>query len=127
MDVAGIEASACFPNMFVRFCGQRFLFAHDKELALLCVRAYNDFQLDEWCAGSNGRLIPLGILPLWDVDLCVAEIERVARLGMRAICFSELPANLDLPSIHSGHWDRLFAACQRSRANSAQAGATTIS
>ena len=25
MDVGGIEASLCFPNTFVRFCGQRFL------------------------------------------------------------------------------------------------------
>ena len=30
---------------------------------------------------------------------------------MRAVCFSELPARLDLPSIHSGYWDPFFDVC----------------
>jgi predicted TIM-barrel fold metal-dependent hydrolase len=112
MDQAGIEASVCFPNMFVRFCGQTFSFAQDKELALLCIRAYNDFVVDEWCAGSNGRLVPMGIVPLWDVGLAVAEARRLAELGFRSISFSEAPHRLGLPSIHSGHWDPLVAECE---------------
>ena len=92
MDIAGIEASACFPNTLVRFCGQRFLYGKDKELAKLCVEAYNDFQIDEWGGSSNGRLIPLGIIPLWDVELAAKEVERVAANGMPAVCFSELPS-----------------------------------
>jgi predicted TIM-barrel fold metal-dependent hydrolase len=115
MDVAGIEASVCYPNMFVRFCGQTFSFAKDKELALACIRAYNDFVVEEWCAGSNGRLVPLGIVPLWDVDLAVAEANRLADLGFRSISFSEAPHRLGLPSIHSGHWNPLFALCEEAR------------
>jgi len=114
MDIAGVEAAVCFPNPFTRFCGQRFLAATDKDLALLCVKAYNDFMLDEWWAGSQGRLIPLCVIPLWDTKLAIAEVERVAARGVRAISFSELPSNLGLPSIHSGHWDELFATCDRS-------------
>lgn len=34
---------------------------------------------------------------------------------MRAVCFSELPSRLDLPSIHSGYWDPFFAACERNQ------------
>jgi predicted TIM-barrel fold metal-dependent hydrolase len=113
MDVAGVEASLCFPNMVpARFCGQGFLEAKDKELALLCVRAYNDFMIDEWCAGSNGRLVPLGIMPLWDAQLAADEVRRIAALGNRAICFSEAPARLGLPSIHSGVWEPVFEACE---------------
>lgn len=59
------------------------------------------------------RLIPLGIIPLWDVELAAKEVERVAAKGMPAVCFSELPSRLDLPSIHSGYWDPFFAACER--------------
>ena len=66
MDANGVEASMCFPNVFVRFSGQRFLEAPDKELALLCVRAYNDWIVEEWCVDSDHRLIPLCIVPLWD-------------------------------------------------------------
>jgi predicted TIM-barrel fold metal-dependent hydrolase len=111
MDQAGIEASVCFPNMFVRFCGQTFSLAQDKDLALACIRAYNDFIHEEWCAGSNGRLVPMGIVPLWDPELAVAEVRRLAALGFRSITFSEAPHLLGLPSIFSGHWDRLFAEC----------------
>ena len=42
MDEAGIWASLCYPNMFVRFAGQRLSDIRDKELALLSIRAYND-------------------------------------------------------------------------------------
>jgi predicted TIM-barrel fold metal-dependent hydrolase len=112
MDISGVEAQLCFPNLApVRFCGQGFLDGKDKDLALLGVQAYNDFVLDEWCAGSNGRLIPCGLIPLWDVELAAAEVRRVAAGGMKAICFSEAPMHLGLPTIHKGYWDPLFRAC----------------
>ena len=108
-----MEASLCFPNIApVRFCGQGFLEAQDKQLAGLCVRAYNDWMLDEWCGPSGGRLIPLGLIPLWDADAAVAEVWRNAARGMKAVCFSEAPAHLGLPSMHTGYWDRFFAACE---------------
>jgi predicted TIM-barrel fold metal-dependent hydrolase len=112
MDVCGIEASLCFPNMFARFAGQRFVFGQDKDLSLLCVKAYNDFTLNEWCAGSDGRLIPLGILPLWDAELCAAEIRTQASAGIHAMCFTEIPPYLGLPSIHTDHWDPMLQACE---------------
>jgi predicted TIM-barrel fold metal-dependent hydrolase len=110
MTLNHIAASLCFPN-YPRFAGQIFLRATDKELALLCVKAYNDFMVEEWCADSGGRLIPLCLVPLWDVPLAVAEVRRNAARGVRAVAFSECPAWLDLPSIHSGAWDPFFAAC----------------
>ena len=112
MDSAWIEASLCFPS-FPRFCGQTFLEAKDKDLALLCVRAYNDWMVEEWCGGSGGRLVPLTIVPLWDPRLAAAEVLRNARRGVRAVCFSEVPPFLGLPSVHDEehHWDPLWAAC----------------
>jgi predicted TIM-barrel fold metal-dependent hydrolase len=112
MDENHIEASLCFPT-FPRFCGQTFTEAEDKELALLCVKAYNDYQVEEWCAGTGGRLIPLIIVPLWDAHLAAAEVRRNAERGVRAVCFSEIPAYLGLPSIHDpdNYWDPFFAAC----------------
>ena len=60
----GVEAQLCYPN-YPRFAGQIFLWGKDRELALLCVKAYNDWMVEEWCAGSGGRLIPLCLVPLW--------------------------------------------------------------
>jgi predicted TIM-barrel fold metal-dependent hydrolase len=112
MDANWVEASLCFPT-FPRFCGQTFAEAKDKEVALACVRAYNDWMVEEWCGGSGGRLIPLTIVPLWDVELAAAEVHRNAARGVRAVCFSECPAKLGLPSVHSGYWDPFFAACEQ--------------
>ena len=63
MDANHTEASLCFPTV-PRFCGQLFLNRQDMDLAHLCVRAYNDFMIDEWCGGAGaGRLIPLDARP----------------------------------------------------------------
>ena len=112
MDIAGIEASLCFPT-FPRFCGQTFYEAKDKELAMLCVRAYNDWMVEEWCGESGGRMLPLCIVPLWDPVAAAAEVRRNAARGVHAVCFSEIPTNLGLPSIHDkdGYWKPFFAAC----------------
>jgi predicted TIM-barrel fold metal-dependent hydrolase len=110
MDLNGVEAQLAFPN-YPRFCGQLFLRGKDRELALLCVRAYNDWMVEEWCGGSGGRLIPLCLIPLWDADLAAEEVRRNAARGVRAVAFSELPSYLGLPSIYSGYWDPLFTAC----------------
>jgi predicted TIM-barrel fold metal-dependent hydrolase len=114
MELNWVEASLSFPS-FPRFCGQTFLEAKDRELAEACVYAYNDWMVDEWCGDSDGRLIPLPIIPLWDAELAAAEVRRNAARGARAVCFSEIPAVLGLPSIHTGDWDPFFAACAETR------------
>ncbi|MBV9951887.1 MAG: amidohydrolase, partial [Acidimicrobiia bacterium] len=58
MDADHVLASLVFPNL-PGFAGSLFVRAKDKELALLCVQAYNDWVIDEWCAAAPGRFIPL--------------------------------------------------------------------
>jgi predicted TIM-barrel fold metal-dependent hydrolase len=111
MEQNHVEASLCFPN-YPRFCGQLFAERKNKELSKLCVEAYNDFMVEEWCGDSGGRLIPLCVVPLWDVELAAAEIRRNAARGVRAVAFSELPSWLGLPSIPSGEWDPFLEACE---------------
>jgi predicted TIM-barrel fold metal-dependent hydrolase len=110
MDANGIAASLCFPN-YPRFAGQMFSEGNDRELGLACIQAYNDWMVEEWCAGSGGRLVPLCIIPLWDAELAAAEVRRNAARGVAAVAFSEIPAWLGTtPSIHSGFWDPFYAA-----------------
>ncbi|MGA7417418.1 MAG: amidohydrolase family protein [Acidimicrobiales bacterium] len=111
MDTNHTEASLCFPTV-PRFCGQLFLNRRDMELARLCVRAYNDWMIEDWSGGAGaGRLIPLTLVPLWDAELAAAEVRRCAGLGSHAVAFSESPSELGLPSIHTGEWEPFFAAC----------------
>ena len=86
----GVDGSLAFPT-FPRFCGQTFMEGNDLDLGLECVRAYNDWMIEEWCGDSDGHLIPLCLIPMWDVELAVAEVQRNAERGARAVCFSEIP------------------------------------
>ena len=96
------------------FAARRSPSARTRTLGDLCVKAYNDWMIDEWCAGTNGRLIPLIIVQLWDAELAAAEIRRNAARGCHAVTFSEIPPFLGFPSIHDkdGYWDPFLAACE---------------
>jgi predicted TIM-barrel fold metal-dependent hydrolase len=103
--------SLCFPQFFVRFCGQRFNEAKDKDLALRCVQAYNDWLHEVWEGRSDGRLFGATIIPLWDPQLAATEVRRNAARGARAVTFSELPSKLGLPSMYSRAWEPFLRAC----------------
>jgi len=112
MDANHVEAAINYPNTFPRFAGQGFAERPDKDLALACLRIYNDWMIDEWCGGAGrGRLVPLTLVPLWDSALAAEEVRRCAAKGSHAVAFSENPAKLGLPSLYTGEWDRLWAAC----------------
>jgi predicted TIM-barrel fold metal-dependent hydrolase len=110
MDVDGVWAELLFPT-FPRFGGTLFLEARDRDLALACVRAWNNWMLDEWCGSAPERFIPQTLVPLWDVHAAVIEIERCAAKGSRAILFVENPHPLGLPSFPTGHWRPIFEVC----------------
>ena len=113
MTLNHVEAAINYPNIFPRFAGQGFLERADKELALACLRIYNDWMIDDWSAGAGyGRLIPLTLVPLWDPALAAEEVRRCAAKGSYAIAFSENPSKLGVPSMYTGDWDVLWQACQ---------------
>jgi predicted TIM-barrel fold metal-dependent hydrolase len=107
----GIYASVNFPTL-PGFGGRKFVSFQDKELAMACVRAWNDFAIDEWCAAAPEVFVPMVITPLWDVSLCVAELQRCLNKGAKALCFVEAPADIGLPGFHTADWEPLFAVCQ---------------
>jgi predicted TIM-barrel fold metal-dependent hydrolase len=112
MDRDHVLASLCFPS-FPRFAGQLFSLIDDKELGLACIRAYNDWMIEEWAGTVPGRLIPLVVMPFWDPKLATAEVQRCAAAGAAAVAFSENSDKLGFPSIHDAdyYWDPVFAAC----------------
>ena len=113
MDVNGVYASVCFPSFLPGFCGHRLqLTTKDPELALATVRAWNDWHLEEWAGTRPDRIIPCQIPWLLDPALAAEEIRRNAARGFKAVTFSEAPHLLGLPSLHTGYWDPLMAACE---------------
>ncbi len=111
MDLAGISMSLNFPSALWGFAGRVFSAMPDPELGLACLRAYNDWMIDDWCGAHPGRFIACQLPWLADVDIAAAEIRRNAERGSTCVAFSENPEKLGLPSIHSGYWEPFFAAC----------------
>lgn len=108
----GIVASVCFPSL-AGFAGRRFLRFQDRELADACIEAYNDWMLDEWCAGGpEGLYVPMIIPKIWDAEETAREIYRCAERGNRAITLPENTVPLKLPSYWDEHWDPMWRALE---------------
>ena len=111
MNANGVLGSLCFPS-WPGFAARQFYVTPDKDMAIALLRAYNDWHVDAWCGSHPGRFIPLGLVPIWDPELMAGEVHRLASKGCRAVTFSENPAHLGLPSLHSDHWDPFWSACE---------------
>ena len=90
MDANGVLASMNFPTM-AGFNARTFTEAGDKEIALVMLRAYNDWAIYEWCGSYPDRFIPLGLVPMWDVDLAVRRSIVSPRRGVARSAFSRHP------------------------------------
>jgi len=112
MDVNGIWASLCFPSLVAGFCGSVFSRSADPELGLACMRAWNDWHAEVWAGSYPERIIALQLPWLSDIGLAAEEVRRNAERGFKALSFPEFPAQLGLPSIFTGEWDPVFAACE---------------
>ncbi len=64
------------------------------------MRAYNDF-LTDWCSADPERLLPVIATPFWDLEFAVAEIERAAAAGHRAVNMCSQPQNYGEPPLGS--------------------------
>jgi predicted TIM-barrel fold metal-dependent hydrolase len=111
MDLAGIWASVSFPSQITGFCGSVYSGCSDAELGKACVRAWNDWFAEEWREPHPDRFVGLGIAYLADADEAAREIRRNAARGFTAVSLPEQPHRLGLPSLHSGAWDPVLAAC----------------
>jgi predicted TIM-barrel fold metal-dependent hydrolase len=103
LDEDGIQAQLMHPNHALFG-----LYTHDHhELSMAHARVYNDY-VSEVFAPYRDRVFTTSPIPLSDVDDAVAEIERVAALGSRAII---LPATSPIP-YSSPALDPVWAAAQ---------------
>ncbi len=110
LDDYGIWAQVLYPNILA-FNPTAILSAGDAAFHLACVRAYNDFLVD-FAAADPRRLVPIMVLPFWDVQASVAEIWRAAALGHRGILFANRPDMAGLPALRSSHWNPVYRTAQ---------------
>jgi uncharacterized protein len=110
MDEFGIYAQILYPNVAL-FHSAGVQSGGGAEFSLACTRTYNDYQT-EWCSADPNRLIPITILPFWNLEETLAEIDRCAAAGHRGIVFSQNPSAFELPALIDRHWDPMWAKAQ---------------
>jgi predicted TIM-barrel fold metal-dependent hydrolase len=110
MDELGIDSQVLYPNSIG--IGGQFLSKsiQDRRLLLLCVELYND-AMAEVQAQSGDRLVPMPIMPAWDIDACVREAERCATMGYRGVNMTADPQDSGSPDLGHPDWDPFWEIC----------------
>ncbi len=89
MDQEGVDYHVIFGTW--NLCFSSYL---DKDLAVALCRAYNDYMAED-CRGYGGRLLPIGVIPMQDVQEAVKEMHRcVKELGMIGV---SIAPNMAIP------------------------------
>jgi predicted TIM-barrel fold metal-dependent hydrolase len=109
LDECGIDAQIIFPST-IGLGGQDLGTAGDPALRRLAIEIYND-AMTEIQADSGNRLLPLPLMPAWDVDACVREAKRVAGLGARGVNMTSDPQDLGAPDLANRAWDPFWEVC----------------
>jgi uncharacterized protein len=109
LDDMGIEHQVLYPNA-LGLGGQALADVKDNVLRSLCVEIFNDSRA-EIQQRTNNRLLPMPILPAWDIEACVREAQRVAELGLRGINMTSDPQDLGSPDLANRAWDPLWEVC----------------
>ena len=110
MDEMGIYYQLLYPNI-LGFHSHVFLNEVPSELATECVRAYNDW-LVEFCSADPKRLIPMMMLPFWDVPASVVEMRRAYEVGHKGVLFAARYDKVGLPRLIDDHWEPLLSQAQ---------------
>lgn len=109
MDDLGLYAQILYPNT-AGFGAQKFGEIDDPELRRLCATLYNDAMV-EIQEASGGRLVPMALMPWWDLEASIAEVGRAAANGLRGINMCSDPQARGLPDLGTRDWDPFWAAC----------------
>jgi predicted TIM-barrel fold metal-dependent hydrolase len=106
----GVVAEVVFPNggPFVSGRGGE---PHPRELRTAGLLAYNRW-LADFCAEAPARRAGIAQLPIHDVDLAIAEVERAAASGLRGVTVPILFDDPDAPPLYHERYEPLWAACE---------------
>jgi predicted TIM-barrel fold metal-dependent hydrolase len=107
MDEYGVYAQLLYPNI-IGF-ESKLIIDLGPELALLCTQVYNDF-MTEFASADPDRLLPVAMLPFWDIEASLAEMKRCRENGHRGILFANKYERIGYPSFTDKHWDPIYAA-----------------
>jgi predicted TIM-barrel fold metal-dependent hydrolase len=117
MDESGIWAQIVYPNV-LGFGGQGYSSAGgvvsrrqvDSDLRLVSTQIYND-AMAEMQSESDGRLLPMALLPWWDIGLAVVEAERCHAMGLKGVNINSDPQLHGMEDLNGDYWRPLWELC----------------
>jgi predicted TIM-barrel fold metal-dependent hydrolase len=107
LDAENIDIAVLYPGLGLALGGIR-----DSELAAASCRVYNDWIAD-FASAAPDRLVGVGALPMQHPDAAVAEVARIAGLGLRAGFVRPNPVTRgsgQSVALHSPDFDGVYAA-----------------
>ena len=110
MDQMGISHGIVYPNVG-GFGNQNFLRVEDEGLRIACVEIYNDWMTDLQ-ERSGGRILPMALVPWWDIDACVAEVDRMQQNGAKGIVMCSNPHDSGMPNFAQPEWRPFWEICE---------------
>ncbi len=110
MDTLGIDAQVLYPNS-IGIGGQHLRKSiDDPKILQLCVQLYND-AMAEVQEESGNRLLPMPIMPAWDIPECIREAQRCAEMGYRGVNMTADPQDSGSPDLGHTAWDPFWEVC----------------
>jgi uncharacterized protein len=109
-DEVGVYYQIMYPNI-LGFHSHVFLNNMPRELATECVRAYNDW-ITEFCSADPKRLIPMTMLPFWDIKESVAEMRRAYEMGHKGVLFAARYDKAGFPRLVDDYWEPVLGQAQ---------------
>jgi len=109
LDQHRIHAQIIYPNL-AGFGNQNFMKVKDDDLRRQCAIVYND-AMAEIQQDSGGRILPMALMPWWNIDHCVKEVERSSELGLRGIVMCSDPDSIGMPDLGDDAWAPFWEIC----------------
>lgn len=106
LDEEGIWAEVTFPSIGIWASSIR-----SPDLMREGIKVLNDWARD-YIMKASPRLVPTASVSLLDVDDAVAEVERSAENGFRAVFLPTAPPHGQKPYHYLDHWDPLWTALE---------------
>ncbi len=109
LDHLGIYAQVLYSNVG-GFGNQEFVKVEDQDFRLACTQIFND-AMAEIQADSNDRLLPMAVMPWWNIEQTTKEVERAKEMGLRGINMCSDPDTIGLPDLAEDAWKPFWDVC----------------
>ena len=105
MALDGVVADVLYPTRAKSIFRQDY----DPEISEAAARVYNDWMI-EFCSEAPDRLWGQAIIPLWNIENAIEELDRCKKAGLAGVTIWMIPPD-EIP-FDSDHYERFWSAAE---------------